>query len=116
LTMSTEPLSDMLQVLGAKSVLTGALIAGGAWSICLPPPERIKFRGVVKGSCWLRMGDDATVIQLQTGDVLLILRSAPLTVSSGHPACDVYHALFRVRPGGSLIHRFDLLMRNVGRK
>jgi AraC-like DNA-binding protein len=78
----------MLQLLGAKSVLTGALIAGGAWSICFPPPERIKFWGIVKGSCWVRMGD-APEIELRTGDVLLILRPAPMTLATDPDATSV---------------------------
>jgi AraC-like DNA-binding protein len=79
--MTAEPLSDMLRLLGAQSVLTGALIAGGAWSISFSPPERIKFWGIVKGRCWVRM-DDGTTIALQAGDVLLILRPAPMTLAT----------------------------------
>ena len=80
--MPSEPLSDMLKLLDAKSVLTGALIAGGAWSICFPPPEKIKFWGIVKGCCWLQTGDEGAPIKLQTGDVLLILRPAPMVLAS----------------------------------
>lgn len=87
--MNPDPLSDMLQLLGAESVLAGVLIAGGAWSIGYPPPDRIKFWGVVKGRCWLRMDDDGTVIPLQAGDVLLILRSAPMTLATDFAAASV---------------------------
>jgi len=80
--MTTEPLSDMLQLLGAKSVLTGVLTGGGAWSIQFLRPERIKFWGIVKGHCWVRMHDDGTVVELRAGDVLLFLRSAPMTLAT----------------------------------
>jgi hypothetical protein len=64
--MSSEPLSEMLKLLDAQSVLTGALIAGGAWSICFPTPEKIKFWGIVKGHAWLQTGDESPAIQLRT--------------------------------------------------
>lgn len=81
LDMTAEPLSDMLKLLGAESVLTGTLIAGGAWSIRFPSPEQIKFWGIVKGHCRVRM-DDGTVIQLKAGDVLLMLQSPPMTLAT----------------------------------
>jgi AraC-like DNA-binding protein len=80
--MPSEPLSDMLKLLNAKSVLTGALVAGGAWSIRFPAPEEVKFWGVVKGRCWLKTRDEDAAIQLQAGDVLLLLRPAPLILAS----------------------------------
>jgi AraC-like DNA-binding protein len=80
--MPSEPLSDMLQLLDATSVLTGTLIAGGAWSICFPAPENIKFLGIVKGRCWLQRSNGGAAIQLQTGDVLLMLRSPPMILAS----------------------------------
>ena len=80
--MLSEPLSDMLQLLDAKSVLTGALIAGGAWSIYFPPPEKIKFWSILRGCCWLRTGDEGAPIKLQTGDVLLMLGPEPMVLAS----------------------------------
>lgn len=80
--MLSEPLSDMLELLSAKSVLIGTLIAGGAWSIYFPSPEEIKFWGIVKGCCWLKTGDEGAPIRLQTGDVLLMLGPAPMILAS----------------------------------
>lgn len=80
--MPSEPLSEMLKLLDTQSVLTGALIAGGGWSISFPASEKIKFWGIVKGRCWLQKGDDGDAIQLQTGDVLLLLRPAPMVLAS----------------------------------
>ena len=71
----------MLKLLDAKSVLAGTLIAGGAWSIRFPAPEQIKFWGIVKGHCQVRM-DDGTVTQLNAGDVLLMLQAQPMTLAS----------------------------------
>lgn len=88
--MPSEPLSDMLKLLNAKSVLAGALIAGGAWSIYFPPPEKIKFWGIVKGSCWLQTEGEGVPIKLQSGDVLLVLRPVAMTLASdlGAPSID----------------------------
>ena len=72
----------MLKLLDAKSVVSGMLIAGGAWSIRFPTPEKIKFWGIVKGRCWLETSGEGGAIELQTGDVLLMLRSAPMTLTS----------------------------------
>nr|WP_208626241.1 cupin domain-containing protein [Paraburkholderia susongensis] len=80
--MTSEPLSDMLRLLGVQSDLTGTLIAGGAWSIGYPKPDRIKFWGIVKGRCWVRMDNDGTIIELKAGDVLVILRPAPMTLAT----------------------------------
>ena len=80
--MPSEPLSDMLQLLDAKSVLTGTLIAGGAWSIDFPAPEKIKFWGIVKGRCWLQKDGEGAAIELQAGDVLLMLQSPPMILAS----------------------------------
>jgi AraC-like DNA-binding protein len=95
--MPSEPLSDMLKLLNAKSVLTGAVIAGGAWSIRFPPPEKIKFWGIVKGCCWLQTGDEGVPIKLQSGDVLLVLRPTPITLASDLGVASISHDELRSR-------------------
>jgi AraC-like DNA-binding protein len=87
--MITEPLSDMLQLLDVKSVLTGTLIAGGVWSIDFPAPEKIKFWGIVEGRCWLQRDGRGAAIELQAGDVLLMLRSPPMILASDLEAAPV---------------------------
>lgn len=86
--MAIEPLSDMLKLLGAESVVAGTLIAGTAWSIRFPSPEQIKFWGIVKGHCRVRM-DDGTVTQLDAGDVLLMLQPQPMTLTADAEAASV---------------------------
>lgn len=95
--MATEPLSDMLQLMGARSILAGTLIAGGAWSIRFPVPEKIKFWGIVKGGCWLQTDDGGKPIRLESGDVLLMLQPGPLVLASDldAPGIDIGEVLSR---------------------
>jgi AraC-like DNA-binding protein len=71
--VTRDPFSDILQLADARSVVSGGFVAGGRWAIRFPPPLKIKFFGVVRGSCWLLRGRAAT--RLESGDVFLL--SAP---------------------------------------
>jgi AraC-like DNA-binding protein len=95
--MPSDPLSDMFRLLDVQSVLSGALIAGGTWSIHFPSPEEIKFWGIVKGCCWLQTDDSEEPIKLQAGDVLLMLRTPAMTLSSipGAPPVSLQEVLSR---------------------
>ena len=79
--MLADPLSDVLALVKAQSVVTGGLHAGGAWALRFPPPRQIKFYALTKGSCWLARGQDAAV-RLETGDVVLISAREPLLLGS----------------------------------
>jgi len=41
--MTSDPLSDMLTHLNARSVMSGGLVAGGDWAIRFLQPNRIKI-------------------------------------------------------------------------
>jgi AraC-like DNA-binding protein len=69
--MQSDAMSDLLQLLNARSVMSGGLVAGGAWAIAVPPPDKIKFWGVVRGSCWLSFEGDERPVHLEQGDVFL---------------------------------------------
>jgi AraC-like DNA-binding protein len=74
--VAIDPLSDLLQLLDARAVVAGGLVGGGDWAVAFPGSDRIKFWGVVRGTC-LHINDDGTApVQLVKGDVLL--RIAPL--------------------------------------
>jgi AraC-like DNA-binding protein len=75
LIMWIDPLSDFLHLVSARSVVSGGLVAGGSWAIAIPPPDTIKFLGVVRGGCWLSFEDGTKPIRLEAGDVFL--RAAP---------------------------------------
>src|SRR5215468_5116505 len=67
-----DPISGILRVANAQSAVTGAFTAGGPWAICFPAPGKIKFFGVVRGACWLRLDGAAAPVRLAAGDVFLL--------------------------------------------
>jgi AraC-like DNA-binding protein len=75
LNMLNDPFSDLLQLISARSVLSGGLVAGGSWAIAFPAADTVKFWGVLKGGCWLVMEGEAAPIRVEDGDVFLL--SAP---------------------------------------
>ena len=74
--MADDPFSDVLNLISAKSVVSGSLIAGGAWAISFPASDRLNFWGIARGSCWCAMEGDEPLF-LEAGD--FVLRAAPRT-------------------------------------
>lgn len=70
--MTADPFSDVLKIANAQSVVSGGFTAGGPWAIRFPPPSKIKFFGVVKGNCWLRIDGEDLPVGLEAGDVGLL--------------------------------------------
>ncbi|MGO7741195.1 cupin domain-containing protein, partial [Rhizobium johnstonii] len=50
----------------------GGLIAGGAWALRFPQPNRIKISAFAKGRCWLCLDNVIEPILLEAGDVALL--------------------------------------------
>jgi AraC-like DNA-binding protein len=69
---ASDPLSDILRLTEATSVMAGGIAAGGAWSLAFPPPEQIKFSIVAKGTCLMRLDGQKRVIRGEQGDVVLM--------------------------------------------
>jgi AraC-like DNA-binding protein len=69
--MNNDPLSDVLKLAEAQSVLVGGFTAGGAWAIRFPPPDKLKFFAILRGQCWLTI-DGETPVRIEMGDVLLL--------------------------------------------
>ena len=80
--MQNDPLSEFLHFVNARSVMSGGLVAGGAWAIAIPAPDTIKFWGVARGTCWLSFDDEATPVLLEEGDVFLSSRPRSLVIAS----------------------------------
>lgn len=64
-----DPLSDILRLTAASSVVAGGFSADGDWALRFPPPEAIKMFVVTKGTCWLRLGGAQ---RLDATDVFLV--------------------------------------------
>jgi AraC-like DNA-binding protein len=82
LIMQNDPFSDFLQLISARSVMSGGLVAGGSWAIAIPPPDKIKFWGVVRGNCWLSFDGDEPPIHLEQGDMFLCSTPRALVMAS----------------------------------
>ena len=80
--MQNDPFSDFLQLVSARSVMSGGLAAGGSWAMAIPPPDKIKFWGVQRGGCWLLFDGETTPIRLDEGDVFLLCAPRALVMAS----------------------------------
>ncbi len=80
--MRSDPLSDILRVTYAQSLVTGSFTAGGRWALRFPVPEKIKFFAVVKGSCWVAIDGEPEPMQFAAGDVGLLTARRAFVVSS----------------------------------
>jgi len=71
--MQADPLSEILNLVQARHILSGGFWAGGTWAIRFPMPNAAKFSAIVQGACWLTLdGLDQPPVRLQTGDVILL--------------------------------------------
>ena len=82
--MSADPVSDILKLAKAESLVTGGFTAGGPWAIRFPVPTAIKFFAVVRGACWVCIDGHAEPIRFETGDVGLLSARRSFVLSS-HP-------------------------------
>ena len=65
-----DPLSDVLRLVSAHSVVSGGLVAGGSWAISFPAVGTINFFGILRGSCWL-IDQDQPPQRIAAGDIFL---------------------------------------------
>ena len=75
-----DPLTDVLEVLGARVTRRTRLEAGGQWSLSFPDLERLKFVAVMNGSVWMCLPGQAP-LWMQAGDVCLIGRTTYVVTS-----------------------------------
>jgi len=74
--VSADPFSDVLKLASAEAVISGGLTAGRAWAIRFPPPDKLKFFAIVRGTCWLTIDGREDPIRVEPGDVFLVSRLA----------------------------------------
>jgi AraC-like DNA-binding protein len=101
----SDPLSNVLDVLGARVTRRTRLEAAGQWALAFPAMDRLKFVALLRGSSWMLVAGHPPQLMC-AGDVCLLGHTA-YTVASGleenpvdglvyydEPGCDV------VRLGG----------------
>ena len=80
--MNSDPFSDVLDLIRAKSVVSGSLVAGGAWAIRFPASDLINFWGIARGECWCLTEKNAAPLHLQAGDFLLRTACQPVVLAT----------------------------------
>ncbi len=77
-----DPFSDVLNLIRAKSVISGSLVAGGAWAIRFPPSGLTNFWGVARGECWCLTEAGDAPLHLKAGDFLLRTAGEPAVLAT----------------------------------
>ncbi|MGJ6967959.1 AraC family transcriptional regulator [Streptosporangium sp. G11] len=115
----TDPLQDVLTLLGTTSHMSIGLVAGGEWALSFEPPPAVKFNAVRRGHCLLTVDGVPEPIELTEGDCFLLTQPRAFTLASGSgvrpvPARPVFAAatggMARVGTGEDVIFiggRFD---------
>ena len=107
LTIMIDPFSDFLSLMGARSVISGGLVAGGAWAINFPRANTIKFWGVARGSCWILFEGDKAPIRIESGDVFLLCEPRSHVLGSDLGAARVDLAEVLEGRVGNMVHHGD---------
>lgn len=77
-----DPLSDILQLLAARSYITTGQSGGPSWSMRYPGFEGMKFLSLRQGYLWFRLDKDDSWRKLSPGDGVIITRSAPFLLAT----------------------------------
>lgn len=68
--MTPDLVSELLELMNARSVLSGGLLAGGAWAIRFPASTHLKFWGIQRGRAWI-VFEDRPPLRAEAGDLFL---------------------------------------------
>jgi AraC-like DNA-binding protein len=80
--LADDLLTDVLRMTRARPRVSGGFAAGGEWAIQFPPPDGIKFFGLIKGQCWLALEGEGAPVRVNVGDVVLICARRPYVLAS----------------------------------
>lgn len=80
--MRRDPLSQLLELVDARTLYAGGFTSGGSWAIRFPPPRKIKFFVVARGRCQLALDGIEHPFALEAGDVFLLSRDLAFTMAS----------------------------------
>ncbi|WP_085580439.1 AraC family transcriptional regulator [Thalassospira mesophila] len=104
--MTTDPLSDALHILNARSTVSGAMKAGGKWCLQFPAPQGVKVNAAVRGGYWLLPDarDALPDVWIEEGDVVLFNGCHGFVMASekGLPVENA-HAAYRDSHDNSLV-------------
>ncbi|WP_046791699.1 AraC family transcriptional regulator [Tatumella morbirosei] len=77
-----DPLSDVLQLLSARSYITSGQTAGAYWSMRYPGFYGMKFIALRKGHLWFRLEEEDVWTELFPGDAVILTRFTPFIMAS----------------------------------
>lgn len=80
--MPVDPLSDILELVNAKSVISGGLTAEGSWGIRFPAMDKLTFSVLLEGTCYLSVEGNSQPVRLGEGDVFLLATRQGFLLSS----------------------------------
>jgi AraC-like DNA-binding protein len=78
---SSDPMSEILDLLGARCLMSGGLMAGGPWSLRFRAPEVVKVMAVAEGHC-LMLFEKQPPIRLNAGDVVILNGKHPFVLTT----------------------------------
>ncbi|MEV6848330.1 AraC family transcriptional regulator [Actinoplanes sp. NPDC051411] len=81
MSVQTDPLEDVLTLVGTTSRMSTSMIAGGEWALAFDAPPPVKFNALRRGRCLLRIG--GTERWLDEGDCFLLTRAESFVLASG---------------------------------
>ncbi|PTQ11880.1 AraC family transcriptional regulator [Sphingomonas oleivorans] len=77
----SDPLSDILALLDARTVVTNRMEIGGDWAFTCQGVRGLKFVALSRGNAWI-YSDEIAPLFLQSGDVLLLSGNRPYVLAS----------------------------------
>ncbi|QDY77953.1 AraC family transcriptional regulator [Streptomyces qinzhouensis] len=67
-----DPITETLELTGARCALSCGLTAAGNWALAFPAPGRLKIQAVLQGTIWLVMEGIEHPVRLATGDIAVL--------------------------------------------
>lgn len=98
--MDVDPVSDLLKLTDAQSVVSGGFTAGDRWALRFSPPDKLKFFAVVRGHCLLLIEGERQPLRIEAGDAFLLSAPRGFVLSSEHDVLPQDATqVFAARPG-----------------
>ncbi|AYV32618.1 Cupin (plasmid) [Streptomyces sp. ADI95-16] len=73
-----DPITETLELTGARCALSRGLIAAGDWALAFPAPGRLTIQAVTQGVVWLVMEGVEHPVRLEAGRHRRLRRRPPV--------------------------------------
>ncbi len=80
--MEMDVLSSALAKLKLKTYVSGVTDVGGKWAVSFPAYEGFKLQVILKGECWIELGESKTRHCLRAGDCSLMTRGQAFVMAT----------------------------------